>query len=87
MVSTVLHPVEGGEQIAHAWVVFTDQAPGVTLLECTVNGQPGLVAQKDGVTVTAYAFEIAGERIKRMWGIRNPDELPALDHALTCRAS
>ena len=46
----------------------------MTLLECTVNGQPGLVAQKDGATVTVYAFEIAGERIKPMWGIRNPDK-------------
>jgi hypothetical protein len=35
------------------------------LLQCTVNGQPGLVAQQDGVTVTVFAFEIAGDRIKR----------------------
>jgi hypothetical protein len=27
LVSTVLHPVEGGEQIAHACAAFTDQYP------------------------------------------------------------
>jgi hypothetical protein len=37
----------------------------MTLLQRTVNGQPGLVAQQDGVTVTVFAFEIASDRIKR----------------------
>ena len=32
----------------------------MTFLERTVNGQPGLVAQQDGVTVTVFAFDIAG---------------------------
>jgi hypothetical protein len=32
----------------------------VTILEHTVNGQPGLVAQQDGVTVTVFAFDVAG---------------------------
>jgi hypothetical protein len=47
----------------------------LTLLERTVNGQPGLVAQEDGVTTTVFAFDIAGDRIKHIWAVRNPDKL------------
>jgi hypothetical protein len=41
----------------------------------SVNGQPGLVAQQDGVTVTGIAFDIAGDRIKHIWAVRNPEKL------------
>ena len=47
----------------------------MTILERAVNGQPGLVAQQDGVTVTVFAFDIAGDRIKHIWAVRNPDKL------------
>ncbi|MEU6554370.1 RNA polymerase sigma factor SigJ [Streptomyces sp. NPDC046915] len=73
---TFLHPIEGGERIAHAWVEIARRRPGnMTLLERTVNGQPGLVAQQDGVTVTVFAFEVAGDRIKHIWVVRNPEKL------------
>ena len=49
--------------------------PNLTILERTVNGQPGLVAQLDGVTVTVIAFDIAGDRIKHIWAIRNLEKL------------
>jgi RNA polymerase sigma-70 factor (ECF subfamily) len=49
--------------------------PGLTILERTVNGQPGLVTQQDGVTVTVFAFDIAGDRIKHIWAVRNPEKL------------
>ncbi len=84
LVSAALRPIEGGEQIAHYVVDIAGRAPGdVTILERTVNGQPGLVAQQDGVTVTVFAFDIAGDRIKRIWAVRNPRQAPALDSALT----
>jgi hypothetical protein len=47
----------------------------VTFLERTVNGQPGLVAQQDGVTVTVFAFDLAGGKIKHIWAMRNPEKL------------
>jgi hypothetical protein len=49
-------------------------ALNVTILERMVNGQPGLVAQLDGV-VTVFAFDIAGDRIKHIWVVRNPEKL------------
>ena len=76
LATTFLDPIEGGEQVARAWVEIANRAPSdMTFLERTVNGQPGLVAQQDGVTVTVFAFEIAGDRIKRIWVVRNPDKL------------
>ncbi|HEX9514902.1 MAG TPA: RNA polymerase sigma factor SigJ [Streptosporangiaceae bacterium] len=76
LATTFLRPIEGGEQIARAWVEIANRAPSnMTFLERTVNGQPGLVAQQDGVTVTVFAFEVAGDRIKHIWAVRNPEKL------------
>ncbi len=76
IVSAALHPIEGGEQIARYLVDLASRAPSdVTFLERTVNGQPGLVAQQGGVTVTVYAFDVAGDRIKHIWAVRNPNKL------------
>jgi RNA polymerase sigma-70 factor (ECF subfamily) len=76
LVTASLHPIEGGEQIARFLAAIARAAPGnVRLLERTVNGQPGLVAQQDGVTVVVYAFQSAGDRITRMWAILNPGKL------------
>jgi len=75
VVSAVPHPVEGSEQIARFFIDRASAVAGVTLLERTVNGQPGLVAQLDGVTVVVFAFEVAGDRIKHIWAVLNPDKL------------
>ncbi|MBF6469312.1 RNA polymerase sigma factor SigJ [Nocardia beijingensis] len=70
-----LEPIDGGERIARAWMEIATRGPAVTLLERTVNGQPGLVAQLDGTIVSVYAFDIADGRITRIWAIRNPEKL------------
>jgi RNA polymerase sigma factor (sigma-70 family) len=70
-----LHPIEGAESIAHTCVEVGRAAPGLAILERTVNGQPGLVSQQDGVTVTVFAFQFAGDRIARIWAMRNPEKL------------
>jgi RNA polymerase sigma-70 factor (ECF subfamily) len=70
------HPIEGGEQIARYLVDLAGRAAAdVTFLERTVNGQPGLVAQQGGVTVAVYAFHVAGDRIKHIWAVLNPEKL------------
>ena len=75
LVSAALRPVEGAEQIARFFADRATAVPGVTLLERTVNGQPGLVAQLDGATVAVLAFDVAGDRIKHIWAVLNPDKL------------
>jgi RNA polymerase sigma factor (sigma-70 family) len=75
LVSAELRPVEGAEQIARFFADRASAVPNVTILECTVNGQPGLVAQMNGATVLVMAFDVAGDRIKHIWAILNPDKL------------
>ncbi len=76
LVTAFLRPIEGSEQIARAWIEIANRVPStMTFLERTVNGRPGLVAQQDGVTVTVFAFDVAGDRVRRIWVIRNPEKL------------
>jgi RNA polymerase sigma-70 factor (ECF subfamily) len=76
LVLAFLEPIHGAERIARSWAEIGRRLPGdMVLLERTVNGQPGLVAQQGGAIVTVFAFEIAGDRIKRIWAVRNPHKL------------
>jgi RNA polymerase sigma factor (sigma-70 family) len=75
IVSAILLPIEGGPQVARGFADLARQAPRLTILERTVNGQPGLVAEQDGVVLVVLAFEVVGDRIKNIWAIRNPEKL------------
>ena len=75
LVSAELHPIEGAEQIARFFLERAGAVANLTILERTVNGQPGLVTQLHGVTVTLMAFDIAGDRIKHIWTVLNLDKL------------
>jgi RNA polymerase sigma-70 factor (ECF subfamily) len=68
-------PIEGRDQIARACVEVADRAPGLTILERTVNGQPGLITQQDGVTAAVLAFDVARGRIRHIWAVLNPEKL------------
>ena len=74
-VNTVLRPIEGVDRIVSAFVRLKSVFSDLTILERTVNGQPGLIAQRDGVTVSVYAFELEGGLITHIWTIRNPEKL------------
>ncbi|MFI9589440.1 RNA polymerase sigma factor SigJ [Nonomuraea sp. NPDC052265] len=75
VVNAVLRPVEGADRLARLTIDIGTRVPSMTLLERTVNGRPGLVAQRDGVTVMVMAFDVADDRITRLWAVRNPDKL------------
>ncbi|MFD3419660.1 RNA polymerase sigma factor SigJ [Streptomyces decoyicus] len=75
MVGTVLRPVEGGTRIAQYMVAIADKAPGLELLERSVNGVPGLVAQRAGVVMTVASFDVSDGRVTRIWAVRNPQKL------------
>ena len=74
LVTAAVRPIEGGGQIARFYAGIVGIALNVTIVERTVNGQAGLVAQLDGV-VTVFAFDIARDRIKHIWAVRNPEKL------------
>ncbi|MEO3764255.1 RNA polymerase sigma factor SigJ [Streptomyces sp. B8F3] len=77
LVPAVLRPVVGSEAIAGTLAEVREQQPGIELLERTVNGQPGVAARVDGVTVSVLAFDVADGRITRIWAMRNPEKLRA----------
>ncbi|MFF4244738.1 RNA polymerase sigma factor SigJ [Streptomyces sp. NPDC001822] len=70
-----LRPVEGGPRIAQYMAVFADRAPGLELLERSVNGAPGLVAVHAGVVMTVASFDVEDGRVTRIWAVRNPEKL------------
>jgi hypothetical protein len=75
LVSAQLRPMQGSEQIARVALDIAGRGPNLRLLERTVNGQPGLVVREDGVTVAVLAFDVAGDRIKHIWAVLNPEKL------------
>lgn len=77
LVNAAPHPIAGSEEIARYVVTIAGKAPDQTLLERTVNGQPGLVIQQEGVTTAVLAFDVEGDRITRFWAVRNPEKLRA----------
>ncbi len=75
MVGTVLRPVEGGARIARYMVAIADKAPGLELLERSVNGVPGLVARRAGAVATVASFDVSDGCVTRIWVVRNPEKL------------
>ncbi|TKK85284.1 sigma-70 family RNA polymerase sigma factor [Herbidospora galbida] len=75
LVNALLRPIEGVDEVVRYAADLAGKLPGLTLVERTVNGQPGLVMRQDGVTVTVLAFDVADERITRIWAVRNPEKL------------
>ncbi|MEH6373957.1 RNA polymerase sigma factor SigJ [Streptomyces sp. KLMMK] len=75
LAGTVLRPVEGGTRIAQYMIAIADKAPGLELLQRSVNGAPGLVARRAGVVMTVASFDVSDGRITRIWAIRNPQKL------------
>ncbi|MDX3191501.1 RNA polymerase sigma factor SigJ [Streptomyces sp. MN03-5084-2B] len=71
----IRRPIEGGERVARHAVELTGRIPALTLEETTVNGQPGLVARRGDGVVAVLAFEVAGESVRRIWAVRNPEKL------------
>ncbi|NKY33417.1 RNA polymerase sigma factor SigJ [Nocardia speluncae] len=76
IVNAALGPLEGADRIARYYVMLASCAPGnLDIVERTVNGRPGLVVQHNGVAATVLAFDLTGDRITRIWAMRNPDKL------------
>ncbi|MFJ6756095.1 MULTISPECIES: hypothetical protein [unclassified Streptomyces] len=75
LATTVRRPLEDARQLARALVDLAGRPANLTILERSVNGRPGLIAQQDGVIVTVYAFDVTDDRITRIWAVPNPEKL------------
>lgn len=71
----VMYAGAGREKLARYAFGIADKVADVTILERNVNGQPGLVVQQAGATVTVLALTVTGNRITRIWAVRNPEKL------------
>ena len=70
-----LDPVDGAELVARYLADLAARSSGLTILERTVNGLPGLIVQDGATIVTVFAFDLADDRISHIWAVRNPDKL------------
>ena len=70
-----LDPVDGAELVARYLADLAARSSGLTILERTVNGLPGLIVQDGATIVTVFAFDLADDRISHIWAVRNPDTL------------
>jgi len=75
VVAAALSPIQGATQIAAYLAELFQRAPGLTLLERTVNGQPGLVGEYQGSIAAVFAFDFADHQITHIWAVRNPNKL------------
>lgn len=75
VVAAALRPIAGPQKLIQYAVGLADRLAGATILERTVNGQPGLMIQQRGATVTVLAFGVTARRITRIWAVRNPEKL------------
>jgi hypothetical protein len=65
----------GREKLARYAFSIADKVADMTIPERDVNGQPRLVVQQAGATVTVLAFTVTAGRITRIWAVRNPRKL------------
>ncbi len=75
LVSAELHPIHGAERIARFFLGIAGRQPGLTILERTVNGNPGLLAEAGGSTLAVISVDVANDTIKQVWAVRNPGKL------------
>jgi RNA polymerase sigma-70 factor (ECF subfamily) len=80
LVPAALEPVHGDVDVAQYFADLPVMRHGRTVLERTVNGQPGLVIEFEGVTETVIAFGFGGDQITNIWAIRNPEKLQPWTH-------
>lgn len=75
--SAALRPVEGSDRVARFFAGLSERMSSLTVLERTVNGQPGLVTILEGKPLGVASFEIVGGRIRRIWVVTNHEKLGA----------
>ncbi|TWH00544.1 RNA polymerase sigma-70 factor (ECF subfamily) [Nocardioides sp. J9] len=73
IVHAQLHPVSGASEVAQ--LLLRNVPDGLDVVETPVNGEPGLVVQRDGTTLMVVAFGIAGDHVRHIWATLNPEKL------------
>ena len=72
------HPVEGSDRVAAFLCRFPQLAPGAEITTPPLNGAVAAWIDPAGELNTAVTFQFEGDRIVRIYAIRNPDKLGRL---------
>jgi len=75
VVSSEQKPLLGPTMIASAFMRVYERQPNISFVEASVNGESGLIAFAEGAIQSVLAFAALGERIYRIWVMRNPEKL------------
>jgi RNA polymerase sigma-70 factor (ECF subfamily) len=80
----VLNPVVGAKKVANLLRPFSRLAPKAAILPMLLNGAVGarVLGTEDGYE-TAISFVVEGGRITRIYAVRNPAKLGAIDTEAT----
>jgi RNA polymerase sigma-70 factor (ECF subfamily) len=86
--TAAINPIVGPDRVGRFLLgIARKRAPTVDVIPARINGLLGFVAT-DGTTVTqTLALEFDGERIVRIYAMRNPDKLHTVAGALSVRRS
>ena len=73
-------PIQGRAKVARAIIGFLSQAPeGTTVEVIEVNGFPALLVRVKGQIVGLLTLEVAGDFIRAVRSVANPDKLAHLN--------
>ena len=78
-------PIEGGHRVAAFLSRFSSLAPGAEITTLLLNGAVAAWIGPAGELSTAITFGFEGDRITRIFAIRNPDKLGRLDRVAELR--
>jgi RNA polymerase sigma-70 factor (ECF subfamily) len=65
-----------------AVMTFFGPASGTTLVARDVNGEPGIIALRNGVVWAVLALTVRSGRITRIYAVADPRKLAHVEHAL-----
>lgn len=76
LVTAARRPIEGAERIVQFLAGGLDRELGLVFELAEVNGEPGiLIRDAEGELAAVLSFAVVGDRIQRVWGMRNPQKL------------
>ncbi|MBX5459186.1 MAG: RNA polymerase sigma-70 factor [Thermogemmatispora sp.] len=76
-VKAALRPIQGAKRVARGMLGALRKwfPPDLQPLLAEVNGQPAIVGLAQGKAVGVVLLELEGERVKRIYGVVNPEKL------------
>jgi RNA polymerase sigma-70 factor (ECF subfamily) len=75
--TAALWPVHGPDRVARHWFGVLKKLPSNMIVQVhLVNGQPGVVVSVNEHIFSVVCLDIAGERIRGIYSVLNPEKLP-----------